>query len=317
MEVDDIKNRSRMYLNQEMVRGCERPFYRKVDRIEEDYSKFGKSSKTVTRMAKTGDFFTDDDLGLLADIAAPGHSDRQRMIRTMREDDEILQSVISDRRVFEHFTKNQESPLRVSPLLFFTALLVRAKNELKNRPYTVEQESRRRMYVFDSGAVADLLEREGILPYLADLLASFVKIDSFSVMTRVRPGVWNRFRFSDFDVEDLIRYSRLIEEGRRFFPYKRIADICLFVSGVFPDFVASNELNRDRRAGGLAQFSREDFSNRGTHFYRAAALHDEAVYRGVREVLLKLSEDFELAVKPLSYLSTHYLGLLKNRVFLQ
>jgi hypothetical protein len=268
-------------------------------------------------MAKLADFFTDGDLGLLTDIVTPAHGEKRRMIRTMREDDEILQSVISDRKVFEYLTKNQESFVKVSPLLFFTVLLVRAKNELKNRPYTVELESRKRMFVFDSGAVADLLEKEGVLPYLADLLVSFVKINSFSVMTRARPGVWNRTRFSDFDVEDLVRYSRMIDEEQRFLPYKRIADICLFVSGVFPDFVAANELNRDRRAGGLAQFSREDFSSRGTHFYRAAALHREALYHGMREVLLELSDDFELAVKPLSYLSTHYLGLLKDRVFLQ
>ena len=109
----------------------------------------------------------------------------------------------------------------------------------------------------------------------------------------------------------------MIEEEQRFLPYKRIADICLFMSGVFPDFVAANELNRNRRTRGLARFSKEDFSSRGTHFYRAAALHREALYRGMREVLLKLSDDFELAVKPLSYLSTHYLGLLEERIFLQ
>jgi hypothetical protein len=256
-------------------------------------------------------------LSLLIDIAAPGHGDKPRMMRALREDDEILHSVISDRKVFEYLAKNQESFVHVSPFLFFTVLLVRAKNELKNRPYTVELESRKRMAVFDSGAVADLLEKEGVLLYLADLLVSFVKINSFSVMTRVRPGVWNRIRFSDFDVEDLIRYSRMIEEEQRFLPYKRIADICLFVSGVFPDFVAVNEMSRDRRARGLAKFSREDFSSRGTHYYRAAALHHQALYRGMREVLLKLSADFELVVKPLSYLSTHYLGLLKERIFLQ
>jgi hypothetical protein len=268
-------------------------------------------------MVRLSNFLSDDDLGILTDILTPGHGDKPRMIRMMREDDEILKAMISDMKVFEYLTKNQESFVKVSPLLFFTVLLVRAKSELKNRPYTVEQKSRRRTFVFDSGAVAELLEKEGVLPYLADMLVSFVKINSFSVMTRVRPGVWNRFRFSDFEVEDLIKYSRMIEEGQRFLPYKRIADICLFVSGVFPDFVAANEMNRDRRARGLAQFSKEDFSSRGTHFYRAAALHHEALYQGMREVLLKLSDDFELAVKPLSYLSTHYLGLLKDRIFLQ
>jgi hypothetical protein len=268
-------------------------------------------------MVKIADFFTEGDLSLLTDIVAPGHGDKQRMIRTLRQDDEILQAVISDRKVFEYLTKNQESLVKVSALLFFTVLLVRTKNELKNRPYTVEQESRKRMFVFDSGPVAALLEKEGVLPYLADMLVSFVKINSFSVMTQVRPGVWNKTRFSDFEVEDLIKYSRMIEEAQRFLPYKRIADICLFVSGVFPDFIAVNELNRGRRASGLARFSREDFSNRGIHFYRAAALHREALYQGMRDVLLKLSNDFELAVKPLSYLSTHYLNLLKDRIFLQ
>lgn len=268
-------------------------------------------------MGRLSKYFSDADLSVLTDILTPGHSEKTRMIRTLREDDDILEAMIADKKVFEYLTKNQEPFVKVSPLLFFTVLLVAAKNELKNRSYTVELESRRRMFVFDSGSVADLLDKEGVLPYLADMLASFVKITSFSFMTQVRPGVWNRVRFCDFDVEDLIKFSRMIEDAQRFLPYKRIADICLFVSGVFPDFVAANELHRDRRAGGLAKFSREDFSSRGAHFYRAAALHHEAHYQGMREVLLKLSDDFELAVKPLSYLSTHYLGLLKDRIFLQ
>jgi len=37
----------------------------------------------------------------------------------------------------------------------------------------------------------------------------------------------------------------------------------------------------------------------------------------MREVLLKLSDGFDLAIKPLTHLSTHYLGLIKDRIFLQ
>ena len=268
-------------------------------------------------MGRLSNFFSDDDLGLLTDIVAPARGDKPRMTRTLREDDEILYAMISDRNVFEHLTENQESFVKVSPLLFFTVLLVRVKNDLKSRPYTVELESRRRMFVFDSGTVAILLEQEGVLPYLAHMLVSFVKINSFSVVTQVKPGVWNRFRFSDFDVEDLIRYSGMIDEEQRFQTYRRVADICLFMSGVFPDFAAANELNRNRGARGLAKFDKEDFSSRGTYYYRASALHRDAAFQGMREVLLKLSDGFDLAVKPLSHLSTHYLGLIKDRIFLQ
>ena len=71
------------------------------------------------------------------------------------------------------------------------------------------------------------------LGYLAEMLVSFVKINSFTIPIRVRKGVWRKFRFSDFDINSLIKYSQMIEQDQRYHPYKRIADICLFTIGIF------------------------------------------------------------------------------------
>ena len=99
----------------------------------------------------------------------------------------------------------------------------------------MERERRQRIPVFDTHRVADALENPEMCDYLADMLGSFSKVQTYSVGYRVRNGVWRRLRFNDMDIDGLIRFAATLDEAQRFGPYKRIADICLFVSGLFPE----------------------------------------------------------------------------------
>ena len=53
---------------------------------------------------------------------------------------------------------------------------------------------------------------------------------------RAGKGFWKKIQFNDLDIQSLMSLCEVVEEAYRLGFYKRIADICLFVLGIFPDF---------------------------------------------------------------------------------
>lgn len=260
----------------------------------------------------------DADLLLLIEVLMPEYRDKQKMLEILKEDDDILEGMLTDERFFEHLMKDPESLIKVSPHLFFTVLLNRVKQDLKQRPYTIERQNHHQMAVFDSGGVVDLLNLKNVRNYLTDMLVSFVRINSFTVLIQVRRGKWRRFKFSDFDIDALIKYSQTVEEEFRFQFYKRIADICLFIAGIFPDsFDTVSQRSRYRHLGKVLRQNRQEFSEQGKYFYGVAAKHKVAKFQELNQVLQNLSDNFSLAAKPLAFMTDHYLGFVKDNLFLQ
>ena len=98
-------------------------------------------------------------------------------------------------------------------------------------------------------------------------------------------------------------------EEERFAWYRRIGDLCLFLLGVFPD-----SLPQGRGASAERRLSRADCLNSGRIFYAAAARHPRAGTEAA-EVLARLAEGFDLAVKPLDHLASRYLLRMRDRLF--
>ncbi len=264
--------------------------------------------------------YSDNDLLFLVESLLPDTEDKQRMVRVLREDAEILHGMLSDEKVLHRLLDNPLTLLKVSPTLFFSVLLAQVTLDLKKQPWTLEKSSRLSMVLFDSPQIVDLLENREVRDYLAALLVSFVRVNSFSTTVRVRSGVWRRVRFSDFDIDSLLRLGNALEESQRFPAYKRIADICLFTLGIFSPPQSAPEaplplLNADLRMA--LRRSREDYIAQGVTFYRLAAQHREAAARSLSEVLALLSEKIALAAKPLAVMSAKYLAPFKDQVFLQ
>ena len=61
---------------------------------------------------------------------------------------------------------------------------------------------------------------DGIIEYLAHMLTSFTKINSYVVPVRVRPGVRRRIRYNDMDVDSLIALCEKAGDHERFAFYK-------------------------------------------------------------------------------------------------
>jgi len=250
----------------------------------------------------------------------PETMDKERTVELVQEDQRFAEAMLDDDRLFERLMSGEEILLSVSPWLLFTVLLRRARRDLETAPFTTERRSLQRVVLFDTDEVADLLDQDALRKYLASMLASFTRIESMTVAVRVRKGIWRRYRTNELDVESLMRYSQALDEALRFEPYKRIGDVCLFLSGMFPSAIEaryrypmSGEIRP--RARSRTVVSREDYEAHGQAFYRLAAEHRAAEVEGLEEVLESLSENFLLAEKALSFVADRYLGLIRTKLF--
>ena len=214
----------------------------------------------------------------------------------------------------------EEILLQVSPWLFFTVLLRRARRDLEQETFTVERRHWQKVFLFDTDRVIQLPEQEPLRDYLASMLASFTRVESVTVPIRVRKGIWRKVRISDLDVDSLVGYCQALDKEFHFEPYKRIADACLFLAGMFPEYIHAQyryPLSRRLRPRAKARLCQnlEDYEAYGRAFYRLAAEHERARVMGLEDVLAALAENFVLAEKPLAFLAERYLQFARHRLF--
>jgi len=262
---------------------------------------------------------SDSDLDFVIWEAAPEFSDKEKLKQIIREDDDFRRALVGDERVFRRVITDEEIFLKISPALYFEILLRKTLKELEKTSHTIEKVGGEQVPVFDTKAVVDLLAREMVLEYLADMLSSFTKTESYVIPIRVRKGVWRKIRFSDMDVDSLSRLCETASEEHRFGFYKRIADVCLFILGVFPEYVQfdyryplSGEVKPRIRVGrkGL-----QEYEDEGRKFYKLAAEHESAKMLELSRVFWLLHENFNAAKKPLNFISQHYFAYKKHQLF--
>ncbi len=263
---------------------------------------------------------SDGDADFLIDTVSPEVRNRSRLKKILREDSDIRNSYVTDEKTFQKVLNEEESFVRISPALFFEILLRKTARDLQEAGYTFEISGRGKVPVFDTPEIVDLLRKEDLIVYLADMLSSFTRVQSYSFSIRVRKGIWKRFRFNDLDIASLLSLSQAADQEYRFPFYKRIADICLFILGIFPDFVAreyryphSDQLRPHIR--GRLRMSPEDYAAEGRKFYQLAAEHPSARELCLEEVFRELQRSFDKAKKPLNFIADHYLPRTRDKYF--
>jgi hypothetical protein len=260
------------------------------------------------------------DLRFIVDTLVPEHSDPAYIADLIQDDESILQAMLQDDRLFRQLMDDDQVLLSVSPQFFFKVLLLRTRRDLEQEVYTIEQRNLQKVILFDANRVVELMADPAVCDYLAITLASFTRIHSATIPIRVRPGIWRRLRVNDLDVDSLLRYAQILDEEYRFATYQRIGDACLFLTGVFPEYIAARQTYPQSgqprpRLGGALVHSLEDYEAYGRTFYQLAAKHRQAPVQGLDRVLATLSEQFILAEKPLAFLAERYLALRKHRLF--
>jgi hypothetical protein len=264
--------------------------------------------------------WSQSDLQFVVKILVPERHDPEHLVEIIGDDQEMLDAMLQDERLFQQLMADDEVLVSVSPEFFFQVLLLRARRDLEQELYTIERRHLQKVVLFDASRVVDLMADPAVCDYLAEMLASYTRINSVTIPIRIRPRIWRRMRVNDLDVDSLLRYAQILDEDHRFATYQRIGDACLFLSGIFPEYIGARQSyphsNQPRpRLGGSLVHSLEDYEAYGQTFYRLAAKHQGARTHGLDRVLATLSEQFILAEKPLSFLAERYLSMRKHRLF--
>lgn len=260
---------------------------------------------------------SEGDLDFLVETVSPEARDKGRLKKIIREDKDFRNSYVEDEKVFRKLMDEEESFMRISPTLFFEVLLRKAARSLEKTGYTVEKSKNMKIPIFDTREVVEFLNREDLLLYLAEMLSSFTRVESYTISIMIRKGIWEKIRFRDLDILSLMKFSQIVDEQYRLGFYKRIADTCLFILGIFADYAerdyrypSSGRVRPHIR--GRLRIRPEDYAEEGQKFYKLAAEHPSARELHLEEIFWSLHRDFQKAKKPLNFIADHYLRLRRN-----
>lgn len=254
---------------------------------------------------------TDADLRFLVETVAPEREDVDRVVELLRGKDDLIEPMLDDPRVIERITSPEGPLAQLSPHLLFTLLLRQVQRDLRECGYVDEIEGRgRRLPVFEADRVVELLDDDALREYLVALLCSFVRSRTTVVWFK-NPRGWSKRRFSDLNLDDMIRLAQLAPRDLRPRFLRRAADLTLFYSGVFPDHLTV-EVARPRTPF-TAERTLRDYETEGRHYYELLARDPEPPE--LSPVFDTLSRHFTLARHALNTLSDRYLGPQRQRYF--
>ncbi|MDQ6714338.1 MAG: hypothetical protein M3Z28_14300 [Candidatus Dormibacteraeota bacterium] len=261
---------------------------------------------------------SDADLAFLA-AARDSHDD----VRP-----EQLEALIDSPAIFRtlFMVPGRDPLLRGSPFLIFAVLIHRVVGDLGQASFVEEWVGpRQRVPVFDTGSLRDFGADPLRRLFLAELLASYTSVTSGSTLVKTTRG-WRRRRFSELDPVRLVELAELVPQADRPSVYRRLGDLSLFLTGIFPDYAGERLVaERDRRQleRALATSDRERSDQRdgvwlleqlGRRAYRIAqqGADRRAAMAGV---LADVSENFAAARRVLNFLTDRYLFPMRRQWF--
>jgi hypothetical protein len=183
---------------------------------------------------------TDNDVDLLAgpELGPAPPRELRNSILSRRGG---IEDLLASPRVFDAIfgAGREEDPIvRVSPFLVFAVALERALRKLDTATYVPEWAGiGRRALLFDVARLRRFAASAWHRLFLAELLASYTRVASGSVVVATNRGL-RRHRFSDLDPVRLAGLLDLVPEAERPGILRRLGDLALFLTGVFPDYVA-------------------------------------------------------------------------------
>jgi hypothetical protein len=276
---------------------------------------------------------TDADLRLLAGAAElPDGTDIT--------DPDLMEALLADPRVFEAVFGATDEVVLVSPFLAFGVAVHRAVLDLAGLDYLPERSGLRQVIpVFDTPELRDFLCSAQRRLFLAELLASFTRVASGRYRepsrwdrpgapgaraadggARARAGRSRTRRFSELDPVRLAGMLDVAPEESWPGIYRRLGDVSLFLTGVFPDYSVMHALgpvdvSRLLRAARVPAGERESLETApaldlleylGARWYRAA-LAAAPVRTDRLTVVGEVATRFRQARRVLNHLADRYL----------
>ena len=254
---------------------------------------------------------TESDLRFLVETVATSRRDYNHIVDLVRDREDLLELMLEDPKLTERLLREEEALVRISPHLLFSVLLRQLRKELDNETYILEVDPRgKRVPIFEGPAVAGMLSDKETRDYLAEMLSSFARTNS-GIIYRKECCTWHKRRFCDIDIDDMMELARIADPEMRPGLYKRIADLALFLSGIFPEHAAL--FATPRKTVSSARRTLKDYEQAGKRFYSIAALETDQVRW--KPVLGTLAEKFTLARLALNSLSERYVKTLRAPYF--
>jgi hypothetical protein len=280
---------------------------------------------------------SDDDLRLLASTE-PGIARGEDAALALRSRPTAVVELLGRSSSFHLVFPDEASPeplLPASPFLIFAVAVHETSAELQRATYVTEWLGpQRRTPVFEVADLRDFLSSPLRRLFLSELLASYTHVSSGSVLVPTRRGLRRR-RFSELDPVRLAGMLEVVSDAERPGILRRLGDLALFLTGVFPDHTATHgigPLDRTRllASGGLtaAQATRsrqvpgfgdastvELFERLGRRWYRLAFDSLPRPIPADLRVLGELGERFGEARRILNVLTDRYLFPFREQWF--
>lgn len=275
---------------------------------------------------------TDGDISILGGVAD--------VLGENLSGDDLRSSPESVERLIGHslawdrlFGRSTRDPfLLASPFLVFALLIHRAGLDLRSVSFVEEWVApQKRVPVFDVGALRDFVADPWHRLFLVELLSSYTHVASGSVWVQGRRG-WRRQRYSELDPIRLASLLDVVPEEDRPGIYRRLGDLALFLTGVFPDRSSSWPMSATeqerllRSGGGEDACSRDEaahvgqtssgvlelLEDLGERWYRAAC---SSVLSPTRTtfVLASVAQRFSTARRILNFITDRFLFSMRAR----
>jgi hypothetical protein len=208
------------------------------------------------------DHLTDADLALLVSVSQ--ETDRPASLAAggswLRGHPDALPRLIADPHVFDavfgpepQTSATAARATLASPFLIFAVAVHRAAADLDSMDHVPERSGQRqRVPLFDAPELRDFLGSPARRLFLAELLGSFTR--NAAAPYRAAPGRQPAARqarggrpargrrFSELDLSRMAGMLDAVPENERAGVYRRLGDVALFLTGVFPDYAVANGL---------------------------------------------------------------------------
>jgi hypothetical protein len=169
--------------------------------------------------------------------------------------------------------------------------------------------------------------------YLSQLLSSFTRIAGWTQWTHTSRG-WRRDHFSELDPVQLAQFANLVSDAERPGVWRRLGDLSLFLTGVFPDHTAKRQLSsvNEQRLRRLTQLSSDEhagdlpsavsdlgavglFELVGERAYRSAVRGVPRPLTQSMRVVDDIATRFRMARRVLNLVTDRYLFPLRAQFF--
>lgn len=270
----------------------------------------------------TIDALSDTDLELVAHALA--WSENADAIRTrLDREPEAINELLAEEGLFDalYGPEQGEDALRVgiTPLLAFGVLVHKAIRDLEEATFVAEWVGAgQRLPVFDVETLREFAADNSRRRFLIEFLVSFTRVASGVRWERTRRG-YRRRRFSELDPVALAEMVDTLPPQQRAGGYRRLGDVSLFLSGVFPDHTTRQRIGElarlrlARSAGIDDDLARVDegavrfFEQLGGAWYGRAAEATSPATDDRTSHLRQVADHFTDARRFVNYLSDRYL----------